>query len=365
MKNKIKTWLGCMMAMMFFGFSGYGLDAKFSDPGTAVLEAYEMRINGNAEKAEAMLSELIKNDSTDALACFELARTKQHLFLGGKEIPWADVVRLSKRAAVNDPGNEVYAFYYAYTSYFNALVSMMQQSPDVPEKITHACDAFRSVLELDPDCHEARLYLTDIYGMLPEEMGGNKEKAMDCVNEMNDRNMLFGAMASARLLPDTANQVIYWQKVGKEAGMNATVLEELGRAYLMKSDTENGTKYFVEAILADKSRRYLYMRLARYHLMGSQQDPGNKDMHLEKAMQMVNNYLISVPALIPPQVAYANGFMSLIRMLAGDDKGRNEYQELAASLDPFYSRATGMPSEMLYCRPGEVKIQYESFFNPF
>jgi hypothetical protein len=99
--------------------------------------------------------------------------------------------------------------------------------------------------------------------------------------------------------------------------------------------------------------------------MISQEDPGNKEMHLEKAMLMANNYLKSVPAIIPPQKAYANGFMALIRMLAGDDKGRNEYQESASAIDPFYSRATGMPSEMLYCRPDEVKIQYESFFNPF
>ena len=365
MKKMVSSCMCCITVVLLFGPSVYSRNILFNDSKTSVLEAYEMRINGNAEKAESLLSELVKNDSTDAVACFELARTKQHLFLGGKQIPWEEVVKLSHQAVRYNPENEVYAFYFAYCSFFNAFVSMMQQAPDVAEKITLACDAFGNVLKLDPDCHEARLYLIDIYGQLPVEMGGNKEKAMACVTEMNNRNMLFGAMAGARLLPDTANHIFYWQKVGKEAGMNAQVLEELGRAYLLNSDADNGTKYFLEAIQADNSRRYLYMHLARYHLMMSQEDPGNKEMHLEKSMLMVNNYLQSVPALIPPQKAYANGFMALIRMLAGDDKGRNEYQESASAIDPFYSRATGMPSEMLYCRPDEVKIQYESFFNPF
>jgi tetratricopeptide (TPR) repeat protein len=365
---KVKCCMSLTLVMMLLWSPVFGNDGIVNGSDNRVLEAYELRISGKADKAAELLSELLKTDSTNAMAHFELARTREHMFLGGTQLTseaWAEVMDASKQAVRFDPKNEVFAFYYAYTCFFNAFISMMRQQPDVVKNITQSCDAFQAVLNVNPDCYAAMLYLVDIYGILPEEMAGNKEKARTIAADITSKDKIYGAMANARLLPDTANYVVYWQNVEKEVGVNAQVLEELGRAYLLKSDTEKGTEYFMESIKSDVARRYLIMHLARYHIMSSQQDPGNKVQHMEAAVKMVDSYLHSGPELCPPLKAYANGIMALIKMINGDNTGSNEYQEIAKSFDPFYSRATGIPSAMLYTRPDEVKVHYSSFFWPF
>ena len=335
---------------------------------SSVLQAYELRISGKADKAEELLNELLKTDSTDAAAYFELARTKHHMFLGKDQLAleeWKDVVFSLQQSVRFAPKNEIYAFYYAYACFFNAYISMMMEKPDAGENIASAIDAFQSVLKLDPDCHEAQLYLVDIYAYLPENMGGNREKAGIEASALKNNDKIWGAMADARLMPDNADFVSYWQNVAKEAGNDVQVSEELGRAYLLQSDTENGTKYFLEAIHADITKRYLYMNLVRYHVMLSQQNPDLKPAHLEEAERLVNLYLQSVPALVAPVKAYAYGALGMIRMFGGDNSGSNEYKQMAASTDPYYSRGSGNPSEMLYSRPDEVKIHYSSFLMPF
>jgi hypothetical protein len=367
-KSQVNYCVWCTFILFFIMPSLYGQEGLADPETTKITEAYELRINGKAEKAEELLKDLLKNDSTDALAYFELARTKQHLFLGGTQFSmekWVEVVSSSQQAVRYAPDNEIFAFYYAYASFFNAYISMMMQNPDVGKKVAHTCDAFQAVLNLNPDCHEALLYLVDIYAFLPEDMGGNKEKAGIIASDLNKKNKVFGAMAYARLMPDTADIVLLWENVRKEAGNNAQVLEELGRAYLLKSDGENGTRYFQEAINSDNAKRYLYMNLARYHILSTQENPDKSGEHLEEAEKLVNRYLQSGTEFVPPLKAHAYGILALIKMISGDNQGSNEYQEMAKSIDPYYSKGMGRPPELLYCPPDDVKIQYSSFFMPF
>jgi tetratricopeptide (TPR) repeat protein len=357
-----------LLFIAFFLPRIYAIDMPGKTDESKVFEAYELRINGQADKAETMLLELLKQDSTDALAYFELARTKHHMFMGGTEFSqeaWKEVMYALQQAVQNDPNNKVFAFYYGYSCFFNAFISMMRQQTDASENVAKACEVFKSVLTLNPNCYEAMLYLIDLYGSLPVEMGGDKEKAGIFASQANKMNKLYGAMANDRLLPDSVDKVIYWQKIGKETGMNAQVLEELGRAYLLKSDTENGTKYFMEAIQKDNDRQHLYMHLVRYHILAIQQNPDTKAVHLVKATELVNSFMQSTPELVLPLKAYAYGILALINMINEDNNSSDEYKKLAEAQDPFYSKAMGMPPGMLYCRPDAVEIQYSSFFLPF
>jgi len=343
-------------------------DSATKESETGISEAYALRMSGKADKAEELLLEILKKDSTNALANFELARTKHHVFLGGTQFSseeWGKVMSNLQQAVRYAPDNETYAFYYAYSCFFNAFISMMREESDVNENITRACDAFQAVLDRHPACYAAQLYLVDIYGSLPENMGGNKEKASSIAADLDKKDKVFGAMARAKLLGDTSDFVLYWQNAGKDVGTCAQVLEETGRAYLLKSDTENGTKYFEEAMKADASKNYLYMQLARYHLMATQQDPAAKTVHLQSATELVNKYMETCPDLVPPLKAYTYGILSILKMIGGDNNGSSEYSEKAAAIDPYYSRAMGMAPDMLYCRPEDVTIQYRSFFMPF
>ncbi len=334
----------------------------------AVQKAYDLRMSGKADQAAVVLEELLKSDSTNSLAHFELARTRYHLFLGGTQLTpeaWGRVVGSFQQAVKYAPVNATYAFYYAYSRFFDAFIGMMSEQPDVADKINAACTAFDAVMKVDPKCYQARLYEMDIYGMLPPEMGGNREKANSLAEDIGKKDKIFGALANARLQPENADMVAYWQGVEQNTPMGVQGIEEMGRAYLLKSDSENGTKYFLEAIKQDPSRRSLYMNLARFHLMSTQQDQANKETHLQEAEKLVNLFLTSQPELPAPFVAYGNGFLSLIKMVGGDQAGSDSFRAKAEAIDPFYSRATGLPAEMIYCRPEDVKIQYSSFFMPF
>lgn len=179
-KSTVKHRLSLIMIIAIFVPSLGHCEEKDNDSKNSVLQAYEVRMSGKADKAEELLNELLKTDSTDAAAYFELARTKHHMFLGKDQIApeeWQEVVVASQQAVRLAPENEIYAFYYAYACFFNAYISMMMGKPDANTSIASAIDAFKSVLNLEPDCHEAQLYLVDIYAYLPENMGGSREKA--------------------------------------------------------------------------------------------------------------------------------------------------------------------------------------------
>jgi len=333
-----------------------------------IMEAYQLRVNGKADQAEELLRQNLKTDSTNAYAWFELARTRNHIFLGqGQFSPegWGEVLGYAEKSVKLDPDDEVLAFYYAVCRLTDAFISLMQGKEDAKDKTKAAAESFRYVLKINPGCFAAQLYLIDIYGMLPEEMGGDKAIARVIADEMKSQQAVYQAMGLARLMPDTADMVLYWQKVGNEAGMHSQVMEELGRAYLLKSDTENGKKYFYDAVQSDPSKKYLTMNLVRYYLMRSQQDQVNKDMYLKCAVEMANNYIQSDPQPIPPLKAHAYSILAMISMSSNNQDEGNKYNEMAAAIDPYGSKASGMPSDIIYSPPDKVKIAYNSFFMPF
>ena len=47
-----------------------------------VQQAYQLRMNGQADSAKIILEQVLSKDSTNAAAWYELARTKQHMGLG-------------------------------------------------------------------------------------------------------------------------------------------------------------------------------------------------------------------------------------------------------------------------------------------
>ncbi len=333
---------------------------------TGIQEAYELRISGKADEALTLLNELLKSDSTNVKAYVELARTQQHLLLSGMEPPpVGEIVGAWQHAVKYDPENETYAFYYAVASLMNAYMTLMTQQQDADKTISQACEKFEAVLKLNPDCYAALLYLIDLYGMLPEELGGNRAKAEMYAAELNKKDRLCGAIAYSRLLPDTADHVLYWQEVMKETDTSAQLLEEMGRGYLFKFDTENGTKYYQEAIQSDPAKQYLYMHLVRYHILSVQMNPDEKEAHLEAAEKLTNIYLQSDPELTLPLKAYGYQILALIQNIAGNNEGAEEYLNKAKELDPFFCRAMGVPSAMLHCPQDEIKVAYSSFFLPF
>ncbi len=330
-----------------------------------VEQAYELRLNGEADSARVLLEQMVLKDSTNAAAWYELARTKHHMGLGNPReflSSLEDLQQTVDAAVNNDPENVTYSFYRAYVSFFRAYASLMMGQPDNKDKVESVITAYETVLKLKPDYYQAMLYLVEILG-LPEDMGGDSTKAEAYAQQLEEMDGVYGAKARELRLPEDADRVVYWQGALENNPNSADVLEQLGKAYLYKEDIEQGKKYFEDAIKVDPERQLLIMDLARYNAMAGMQDTTKKETALPQAEELIQRYLDSDP--IPPLQAFAYELSAKIKFGQGDNEGVAELREKAEALDPFYSKAFGVPPALLFSKPDEISHHHSYFFRPF
>ena len=195
-------------------------------------------MNGKLDEGKNILDKVLLKDSTCSLAWFELARTKQHLLLGGGKSSPAEILQLITKAVKHDPDNAKYLFLQANSYYLKAYVSEGSEE-EAQEYIDKACKGFKNVFSLLPDNKEALLYLVDTYASLPENMGGNKEKAGIYAQKLSELDKASGAEARALLMPDSADKVQYWSEIYNSKS-TAMVAEKLGKADIYSEDITNG-----------------------------------------------------------------------------------------------------------------------------
>ncbi len=175
MKNLISSMLILMMIMAF------QLTGACSSGGTKtdkeVQKAFDLRMKGQVDEAKTLLESILAKDSTIAMAHYELGRLKQYMFVGGGKASLDEVTDAANKAAACEPKNVVYSYFLAMAKFMNAFMAMQMQKEDVKSLVQEACVQFEKVLALKPDYHEAMLYLVEMYGMLPPDMGGDSLKA--------------------------------------------------------------------------------------------------------------------------------------------------------------------------------------------
>ena len=91
-----------------------------------VMEAFKLRLDGKSDQAKEMLLNIIKEDSTNAMAQYELARTLNYInMLPGKEA--ADAFKAAKNI---EPTNVIYGYGYAKNCFLEAFMAM-QPEPEM------------------------------------------------------------------------------------------------------------------------------------------------------------------------------------------------------------------------------------------
>lgn len=326
-----------------------------------VLEAYELRINGKVDAAISLLENILVEDSTNAMAHFELARTLNYMsMMGSKE---ADLHL--KKALKFDPDNVVYAYYNAKNCFLKAYISMHQEGDNTKKLVNNACQEFNSVLELNPNYPEALMYLVEFYGMLPEEMGGDKNKAEEYTQQLENMDKFYGAKARLVMLPEGTDMVKYWEKHLAENGETCKALKELGVACIFSDDIERAKEHFENAMNLNKSQNIRLLDLARFHQMKVMQNRDIADEELPKSKVYIEKYLTSEPEPIPPMKAYAIGMLAKTEMLQGNRDESQKIMEDAKALDPYFSRAFGIPSLATFEAPDKVDHHFQSYFSPY
>ena len=356
--------LSVAVACMSFVFSSCTSQALDK----TVQQAYELRMNGKADSAKVLLEQAIAEDSTNAAAWYELARTKHHIGLGNPRILFTrldDLQQTIEHAVENDPDNVIYSFYKGYICFTRAYFSLKTKQPDVKEKVEETISAYESVLSLKPDYYEAKLFLVELFKMLPSDMGGDSVKAEKYTRELEKADVVFGAKAREIVMPEEANYIEFWQKIEEKQIDNADVHEALGRVYLYNENIEEATKYFKKAIILNAKKNILYVDLGRYYMMQAMQNPAKLDSLAPQIKNAFETYLKSQPEPINPLKAFVIGNLARIKFHTGDKENGNKLNKEAMTLDPNYSKAFGTPSQILFDRPDEISRVHVYFFRPF
>jgi tetratricopeptide (TPR) repeat protein len=287
------------------------------------------------------------------------------MLTGGGGVKIDDILTSINKAITYDPKNVTYAYFKAITSFLNAFMAMQTGQGDVKSNIAQTCADFEKVLTLKPDYYEASLYLVEIYGMLPQDMGGDSVKAASYADKLAKEDSYFGAKAKAALAPENADMVKFWKDLLAKDGKNPELLTEVGRACLYADDLINAENYFNEAIKSDPSKSILLLDLARYHMYKVMEDKDLAGTELPVAKTILEKYLYSKPEPVIPLKAYAMGALMRCEMFLGNQAEAEKLMEEAKSLDPYFSRASGVPTLLLFDPPDQISHHFFSFFRPF
>lgn len=330
-----------------------------------VLKAFHLRMDGRVDQAKALLDSLISADSTNAMAFYELARLNHYKLTGGGGTTFSDIITPIDKAAALEPKNATYAYYKALASFLNAFMYLQQGQGDVKAAVEETASNFEKVLAIKPDYGEAMLYLVDIYGQLPPEMGGDRIKAEDYAKKLAIIDRYLGFKAEADLVPEGTDMVKYWEELLADAPDNPSLMMEAGKACLFAVSLENAERYFDQAMRADPSKNILLLDLGRYHMMKVMQNQELAATELPEAIKCFERYLASSPEPIIPMKAFTLGLISIIARFQGHEEEAGKLLDEASALDPYFSRAMGVPTQLLFDPPDQISHHYFSFFSWF
>ena len=360
-KNRF-LWIFLLIAVMFLGF----ISCFASELNKIVFKAYDLRMNGKADEAREILEQAVSNNQTNAEFQYELARTRFQMALANpRELLTSlnEVGKMMELAIKYDPTNVIYAFFSGRVAFFQAYIALQRDPASAKEKVEKLKETYEKVIELKPDYQEAFLYLVEINSVLNSDQGGDSLKAEYYTEKLEKMNKISGAKARSLLLPHESDLVKYWNKVLKIHKKNATVYEELGKAYMSKGEEENCMDCFEKAIKLDPVKKFLFLDLARYHLMMVMRDSNLKSKALPLAEEAIKKYQSYTPDV--PLQAFSLEILAKIKFGEGDKDGVKKLREDATYLDPFYSKAFGVPSPDLFVPPGKESHHHRYLFRPF
>jgi tetratricopeptide (TPR) repeat protein len=366
-RNKLMGWRTSLLLLILafiFHFTG-SFNSYGRNTDQPVQKAYELRMNGKVDDAKKLLDDLLAKDSTNAMAYYELARIQTYMFTAQAKVSLDDVIHSINKAVQIDPKNAIYAYFKATSYFLRAFMAMQGDQKNVKSRVAETCAEFERVLQLKPDYHEAMLYLVEIYGMLPRDMGGDSVKASIMVEKLTKMNSYFGAKARMAVAPENTDKVKFWNNMLLSDKNNSNILAELCKVYLFQHDIENAKKFSNLSIALDPSQNILLLAQARYHILTVMQNKDKAATELPLARKDLEIYLISKPEPIVPLKAYVLGLKAIIEMSDGNQPGADKLITEAKALDPYFSRALGIPLLILFDKPDQVSHHFVSFFSPF
>ena len=368
-KSQADPFRQYLLPMVFVFLSlilSFSLDAQFKEESARA--AYELRMNGEVLYAHAMLQNLINLEKTEGgLVHYEMARTKKHQQLGGAKMNPDAIINSTKKAVKEDPGSILFAVADAGARFDKAYVSLMMEGKTAGEDINRAVESLEKVLEMNPDFHEVRVRLVEIYSKLPEDLAGDKDLAEMHASYLEEQDWYFGILARDAMLPDSASRVGFWKMIMKNHNNDTRAAIKLGKAYLLEGNMEEAKPILESAMKEDPRYNILLLHIGRYHMYQVMWDKGKAKKELPLAEAAFQKFLELEPETVAPLKAWVTGKMAMFNKIRGNEEGFDRLMEEAMALDPSFSKASGLPVFDLFVPPGEIyrSGDYATFLRPF
>ncbi len=356
--------MGILIALIFGGIISC-LGQKVEDK---VLEAYGLRINGQADSAKVLLEQITHKSPKDARAWYELCRTNQQLGMANPKViqeSLDEALRCINLAVENKPDNVWYLSYKGSIETLHFYMGMQMGNKNAAGYLDKFEETYNSVFQLDPTYYENKLTLVEFFGGLPPNMGGDPEKAEKYAKELEKADLVYGAKAREILMPEDADYVAFWEGIIKEVPKNADALQALGRVYLFNKNIDKATKYYQKAIDLDPSKNALYLDLGRYYMMNAMRNTALLDSVAPMIEEQFNKYLNIKPEPINPMKAWTYNILAMINHRLGNKENADKYKGMAKELDPFHSFASGKPNWIIYSPPDVVIHNQSYYLSPF
>jgi tetratricopeptide (TPR) repeat protein len=331
-------------------------------------KAFNLRMTGQGDEAMVLLKQSISQDPSYARVQYELSRLYYHRGLGNPrdmESMLKESQSCIESAVKSAPGDVICHRFAGHVAFMRGYLFMHAKGDDSAARVQFekACEAFKSVVRLNPENRAALLYLVELYGDLPEQVGGDKAMAETYASQLEGVDAIFAAKAHSIL---STTDVATWKGLLERHPGNADVLEELGKAHLREGQDEAAVSCFDDSVKSDPSKAHLFLDLSIHHTfsaMGARQDPARFKEHVAAGDAAVIRYLSFKP--IQSMQAYALGVQSKYKSFSGDKAlGQSLYQK-AKSLDPYFSKATGSPLPDLFIPPNEMPIHHRYLMRPY
>jgi tetratricopeptide (TPR) repeat protein len=367
LKGKICRQLLPALALIWLSGFCTEIPAQFKEESARA--AYELRMKGEIQYAGAMLQKLMDQHKTEGgLVQYEMARNRTHMQLGGVQWVTPDqIIDFSKWAVSEDPGNLLFVYYDAQCRFIKAFMSLMTEGKTAGDDIKDAVSHLEKVLELDPDFHEVRVKLVEIYAQLPEDLAGDRGKAEVHASCLEEKDPYFGCLAREAMLPDSVSRIDFWKERIQGDKQDTRMNVKLAKAFLLAGNIEEARPLFESAMQEDPKYNILMLHMARYHMYQVMWGRGKAGVELPLAEKYIKRYLESEPVPIASLKAWALGTLAQFKRFTGQEEESSRLLTEANALDPFFSKASGLPGLDLYVPPGEIyrSGDYESFLRPF
>jgi tetratricopeptide (TPR) repeat protein len=361
---RLKILISVFTALFMAGITSNCSETSNS---ASVQSAYEARISGKVDGAKAMLEQYLANNPENAAAHFELARTHFYMATGDKRQEMENHIDTAREAIDKaleiEPDNIIYNSLAAKLTFFNSYMTMQMGQGDSKEEVSKIASAYEKLLELQPEYGIAMLYLAELYGSLPDDMGGDSSMANQYTEKLERLDPILGAKAREITLPEDADKVEFWQKIVNDNPDNAEALAGFGKAYLRAGNPANAEVHFAKAIKLNPERNPLWLDIARYHMYSMMSDTSMKDTAIPAAEDAFNEYLATEP--IAPLKAYAVSGQARLKYIQGNKDEADKLAEQANTIDPYYSKASAIPDLDLLISPDEIPYAHSYMFQPF